>query len=67
MGVIPLARENPIFFDEIRKIKKDKLNLKIYLKKEVYAKYVIGLKNEDQSDVLIECFENWIINHTKEK
>jgi hypothetical protein len=65
-GGISLNKKNPILFQNIRKIKKEGLILKIYLKQKVYPEYMIYLKNDDQVDALIESFEYWIQSNKTE-
>lgn len=53
---------NIIYFHSIRKIKQEKLNLKIYLKHTLYPKYIIAFRNIDQLETLTEVFEHWLID-----
>jgi len=62
---ILLDQKNPILFQNIRKIKKEDLILKIYLQQKVYPEYNISLRNEDQIDAIIECFQYWLSSKNK--
>jgi hypothetical protein len=64
---IELNTKNSIIdFKNIRKLKKDQLNVKIYFKQELYPKYALGLRNEDQVDLIMESYENWLENQPTE-
>lgn len=63
---IELNNKNTIIeFKNIRKLKRNQLNVKIYFKQELYPKYILGLRNEDQVDLIMECYENWLENRSK--
>lgn len=61
------SKKTIIDFKNIRKLKRAQLNVKIYFKQELYPKYVLGLKNEDQVDLVMESYENWLENHSNKK
>jgi hypothetical protein len=56
-----------IYFKDIRKLKRQQLNVKIYHKQDLYPKHVLGLRNEDHVDLVMECFENWLENQSNKK